>query len=74
MHEVNVEPQHVEKCVAKRESNGLLVLGVKAGVERDFLVEETEYFVHQIEELSILVVQEVRAVLLVLVSDLQMHL
>ena len=38
VHEVNVKPQHVEKCVAKGESNGLLVLDVKAWVERNFFV------------------------------------
>ena len=72
MHEVDVEPQDVEERVPKRESDRLLVLDVEAGVERDLLVQEAEEFVHQVEELPALVVQKVRAVLLVLVSDLQM--
>ena len=73
MHEVDVEPQDVEERVPKRESDRLLVLDVEAGVERDLLVQEAEEFVHQVEELPALVVQKVRAVLLVLVSDLQMN-
>ena len=73
MHEVDVEPQDVEERVSKGESDGLLVLDVEAGVERDFLVQEAEEFVHQVEEFSALVVQKVRAVLLVLVSDLYVN-
>ena len=70
VHEVDVEPQDVEERVPKRESDRLLVLDVEAGVERDLLVQEAEEFVHQVEELPALVVQKVRAVLLVPVSDL----
>ena len=73
VHEVDVEPQHVVESFAKREGNRLLVLYVKAGVERNFLIQEPEQLVYQTKELSFLVLQEVGAVFFVLVRDLQMN-